>query len=127
MKTTAKNDTETKPSNYAFVVHRSLQVQGMDSNEQKIWDCLAELEGMQAIDVDLEHARLKVAYDASKVNFGMIEKTLNKAGYPPRDSWWSRVKSSWYRYFDENAQTNAKSKGGACCSNPSNIYANRKK
>jgi len=119
--------TEDKKPNDAFVVHRSLRVQNADNNAQKIENCLISLKGIRMVDVDLKKGRLAITYDASQTSFGIIEKALNDVDCPPKKNGWSRLKSSWYRYLDENAQANAKSKGGACCSNPSDIYANRRK
>lgn len=127
-----KEKTEkTEPGilNAAFVAHRSLKMQRMQDHDstQIIQACLAELEGVLTTEVNVSRMRLTVTYDAAQTDFGSIEKTLRDAGYPPENGWWSKLKSGWYRYLDENAQTNAKSKGGACCGKPSDIYANRRK
>jgi copper chaperone CopZ len=119
---------QEKP-NSAFVVHRSLPVPGVhdQGNVQTIHDCLGGLDGVQEVDVDSARKRVRVVYDAAQVGFEAIEKVLIDAGYPLADNWWVRFKSGWYRYLDENARANAQSKGGACCSNPSDIYAKRHK
>lgn len=129
MNRTADHKTALKKPDDAFVVHRVLPIQGMrtQNDVEIIQGHLAKLKGVQAFDVNLKKSKVKITYNAAQTDFGIIEKTLNDSGYSPKNSRWSKFKSSWYRYLDENAQTNAKSKGGACCSNPSDIYANRKK
>ncbi len=124
-----QDKTEHKKSSDAdaFVVRRSLHVPGIDKNPQKTEKMLTSLKGVRVVDVDLKRGRLTVTYDASQTGFWVIEKILDDTGKPIKKSGWSRFKSSWYRYLDENAQNNAKSKGGACCSKPSDIYANRRK
>lgn len=119
---------QEKP-NSAFVVHRSLPVPGVhdQSSTQVIHDCLGELEGVQEVDIDLARKKVRVVYDAGQIGFEAIEKVLIDAGYPLADNGWVRFKTGWYRYVDENARANAQSKGGACCSNPSDIYAKRHK
>jgi len=126
----AKPDNAEEPKlNDAFIVRRSLRVPQMRDKAAVdiVQACLSELDGMVTVNIKLNRARLKLSYDASKINFGNVLKKLEGAGYPMANDWWSGFKTSWYRYLDENAQTNAKSKGGACCSNPSDIYANRRK
>lgn len=120
--------TEAGKLNDAFVVHRCLKIPSMrDKNSRQIIQaCLAELKGVLATDVN-NRMRLTITYDATQVDFGRIEKVLRDVGYPTGNDWWSRFKSGWYRYLDENAQSNATSKGGACCSNPGDVYANRRK
>jgi len=129
MDETTSNKTGVDEVSDAFVVYRSLRIQGVhhQNDAQILQQCLAKQKGVKNVDVDVKRARLKITYDASQVGFGAIERALTDTGYPPEINWWSGLKSGWYRYLDENAQANAKSKGGACCSNPSDIYANRRK
>jgi hypothetical protein len=123
------NKKESDKPDDAFVVHRSLRVKAAhdDNSMQMICDRLAPLEGMQKTEIDSGREKISITYNAAQLGFAEIEKTLVDAGYPSAVGWWSRFKAGWYRYLDENAQTNAKSKGGACCSNPSDIYAKRRK
>jgi len=116
-------------SNDAFVVQRSLRVSSVhpQNDVKALHHSLATKKGVKTVDIDTNRTRLRITYDAAQIGFDVIEKILANAGYPPDVSWWSRIKSGWYRYLDENARINAKSKGGACCSNPSDIYANRRK
>ncbi|HHI94181.1 MAG TPA: heavy-metal-associated domain-containing protein [Gammaproteobacteria bacterium] len=129
MNETASNKTGVDALDDAFIVHRSLRIQGVHHQDdvQAVQRCLAKQKGIKNSNVDVKRARLKITYNAAQIGFGVIEKVLTDAGYPPGTGWWSGLKSGWYRYLDENAQTNARSKGGACCSNPSDIYANRRK
>lgn len=115
--------------NDAFVVHRTFRMKDKhdQNNVEEIKNCLGTVNGVRSVKVDMNGAKLSVSYDAAQTDYGVIENTLKDAGYPSRNSGWSNMMSSWYRYLDENAQTNAKSKGGACCSKPSGIYANRRK
>jgi len=113
----------------AFVVHRLLRIRGAqdDNSMGIIGDRLGALEGMQKVEPGPGREKITITYNAAQLGFAEIEKNLVDIGYPSAVGWWSRFKSGWYRYLDENAQTNAKSKGGACCNNPSDIYANRRK
>jgi hypothetical protein len=127
-KTTPNKEEAVQPDD-AFVVHRSLRMKGAqdDNSMQVICDRLGSLEGMQKLEVGPGRGKITITYNAAQLGFADIEKNLVDIGYPSALGWWSRFKASWYRYLDENAQANAKSKGGACCSNPSDIYAKRRK
>ncbi len=71
--------------------------------------------------------RLRVRYDASCVGFWDVERMLDEAGVAlSRGVGW-RLKSAWYRFLDQNARANAVSKGGACCSNPVDVFAKRRR
>lgn len=70
--------------------------------------------------------RLRVTYDASRIGFGALRKALQGAGLSPATGSWSRLRSAWFNYLDTNAQANAGTSGGSCCSNPSDVYASRK-
>ncbi len=110
-----------------FSVHRSLVLPGMsDSNVQQIQACLTELPGMQQVVIDVGRRKIALTYDASRLGFWSIEQALAEAGWQSADDRWSRLRYAWYRYLDENARANAEAKG-ACCSNPSDIYARRHK
>jgi hypothetical protein len=120
---------EVIKSNDAFMVHRSLRMGDVrdEKSMQTICDRLGLLEGMQKIEVEPGWGKITITYNAAQLGFAEVEKALVEIGFPSAVGWWSRVKAGWYRYLDENAQSNAKSKGGACCNNPSDIYANRRK
>ena len=116
-------------TNNAFIVRRQLVVPGIQSDVgvQTITKLLAELTGMQQVDTDIKKKRLSVSYDSSQLSFADIEDALVTVGFPPTYNWWTRIKAAGYRYQDENDRITASSKGGACCSNPADIYAKRHK
>jgi len=110
-----------------FSVHRSLVLPGMaDDDVPRIQACLNELPGMQQVVFDVGRRKIALTYDASRLGFWSIEQALTDAGWLLADDRWSRLRYAWYRYLDENARANAEAKG-ACCSNPSDIYAKRHK
>jgi len=110
-----------------FSVHRSLVLPGMaDDDVRNIQTCLNELPGMQQVVFDVGRRKIVLTYDASRLGFWSIEQALTDAGWPPAVGRWARMRHACYRYLDENARTNAEAKG-ACCSNPSDIYAKRHK
>lgn len=113
--------------NDAFVMRRKLAIptiQGIDST-QVINKSFAD--GVGEVVVGTDSKKIWITYDASQIGFGVIENILSDCGFPVSDSWWSRYKCNWYRYQDENALANSTSRGGACCSNPSDLYARRRK
>lgn len=123
------NKTVTKRFNEAFAAHRKLSIptiQGIDCIGI-IHETLDGIDGIQQVIIDVYHKQIWITYDAAQIGFGEIERLLSECRYPVSNSWWSRYKSAWYRYLDENARENAQSKAGPCCSNPSDIYAKRHK
>ncbi len=113
--------------NDAFVVHRSVRLKDAPEKPRELLDLLLKSDAVRAADLDVKARLLRISYDASACIFSDVQKLLEETGNPISEHWWEKVKVGWYQYLDENAQANAKSKGGACCSNPSDIYANRKK
>ncbi len=113
----------------AFLVRRRLVIPAIQSDTavQAIYSLLGDLPGMQRVGIELKKKRLSVSYDTSQLGFADIEAALVSASFPPVNNWWARFKSAWYCYQDENDRITATSKGGACCSNPGDIYAKRHK
>lgn len=110
-----------------FLLHRSLVLPGMAADDvDTIQACLKALPGMQQVVFDIGRQKVLLTYDASLLGFWTIEQVLTEAGWPPLKSRWARMRYAWYRYLDENARANAEARG-ACCSNPSDVYAKRHK
>ena len=111
-----------------FHVSRSLQLPGIAAEMlADVLPYLQALPGMDGVAMDPSRHRLLLHYDASQLGFAQIEQALREAGWPLPDGRWARMRHAWYRYLDENAQANAAAKGGACCSNPSDVYARRQR
>lgn len=67
--------------------------------------------------------QLRIRYDASIVGLRDIERILEESEVEcPANAWW-RFKSSWYRFMDRNARSNALSGGGACCNRPPTLWS----
>lgn len=122
-KLTKKNDESI------FAVHRTIVVRGLNSehDSRMIRQYLERLKGMSRVVCNVERQRLTLVYDAAQLNFRTIEDALVASHHPVSETRWARLKAGLYRYLDENAKANMASKGGACCSNPSEIYARRQK
>ena len=113
----------------AFIVHRKISIPTIQENDSRtsIGILLSEIKAIHNYDFNENRKTVQITYDNSLIGFGDIERSLTECGHPISNSWWSKYKSGWYRYLDENAKANAKIKGSACCSNPSDIYAKRHK
>ena len=82
---------------------------------------LLTIEPIHAARID-QQGRLHISYDASFIGIRDIESLLDELGVVRESGFWWRMKSAWYSYVDENAQSNACSTGGACCSRPPSVY-----
>jgi copper chaperone CopZ len=76
------------------------------------------LSGVRKVATDVDKHQVVVQYDASQSAYQAIEEVLKNTGFPPLDSWWSRVKSNWFQFSDTNARDNAKAPPPACCNKP---------
>ncbi|HKJ07693.1 MAG TPA: heavy-metal-associated domain-containing protein [Gammaproteobacteria bacterium] len=86
---------------------------------------LGGCSGVLAVRPDVERLRVRVTYDASRVDFDQLMAHLEAAGYPAARDFWSRVKAHWFQYLDGNVRAGSGGGGGACCSRPSDVYASR--
>jgi len=59
------------------------------------------------------------------LSFNEIEQIFKVNGLKISGHWWMKLKMAWYRYTDKNARENTMTKGGSCCSQPKDIYAQR--
>ena len=107
-----------KASKGPFVVTRNIPL--LPAAAARREEVIRQLQAMSPVlDVRINRrGRLLIRYDASCVGIPDIERILDKAGIGRPDSYWWRLKSAWYRFLDDNARSNAKSRGGACCSRP---------
>lgn len=115
------------PETTVFLVTRSIPLSFPSAAERdRVLAALAQTDGVLGARVD-RNGRLRIHYDAARIGFGDVEHALTAAGLslPTGASW--RLKSAWYRYLDANARSNAQAKAGACCSKPTDIYANRRR
>ncbi|HKK13211.1 MAG TPA: heavy-metal-associated domain-containing protein [Gammaproteobacteria bacterium] len=113
--------------NTAFVAKRRVAVPGADGAEalEAIRERLESCPGVMAVHRDGRRCRVRLTYDASQVGFDHLVSELAAAGYPVAGGVWSRLKRQWFSYLDDNARANAGGGKGACCSQPSDIYAAR--
>jgi hypothetical protein len=70
---------------------------------------------------------LRLQYDVRQVDLSTIEGQLQRLGMDTRPSRYWRIKRAFYRYLDSNIRAVSGSSDAACCSNPHDIYASRKK
>ncbi len=112
-------EASLKPSGPWEVRRRiNLQSLGHEADVLAVERALAELPGVVKAVADVDKHRVVVRYDASQQNFENIVETMEKTGFPPVNSWWSRFKGNWYRFSDETARENAKAPPPTCCNKP---------
>jgi len=108
-----------KPSG-PWEVRRRIKLQSLAhaADAVSVERALAELPGVVKAVADVDRQRVDVRYNASQQNFQNIVETMETTGFPPLDSWWSRIKGNWYRFSDETARENARAPPPACCNKP---------
>ena len=110
-------------------VTRRIPVPGLkdDHQVQPLMDRLRSLDGVVEVIASVRQQKLRLTYEANRIGFGEITSALNSQGLALPQHWWMRLKAAWYRFTDENARANATAKGGACCSQPTDVYAKHHK
>jgi hypothetical protein len=89
-------------------------------NDEKLRDALEQLKAIEPV-IDLrvdQRGNLRITYDASCVSIRDIESLLDNTHIHRASGLGWRIKSAWYHFLDDNARSNALSRGGACCSRP---------
>jgi len=101
-------------------VRRGIRIPGLrDEVDARVLETLAEtLPGVRGLVVELARRRIRVNYDASRLDYQALLQALAEAGLPAANDRWSRLRGSWYQYLDGNARDNAKAPKSACCNRP---------
>ena len=101
-------------------VNRGLYVPVLNSTEDvdRIVDAVANMDGVIHVAADVTGHNLTVRYDLRKRRLDDVVGILVKLGYPPKESWWFRIRRSWYRFTESNMSDYAKAPISACCNKP---------
>jgi hypothetical protein len=115
--------------NPATVLKRTFRLQRGQSAppHRRLDPMLTALPGVVETRLERSGRRLKLRYDATQIALDAILQRMDEIGIRPATGVWQRLKQAWYRYVDETVKENNHVKGGACCSNPADIYAQRHK
>ena len=119
----------SQPENASQLVHRVVKIPILYCEHclNKITRHFDTLSGINSLKFDIAKKKLYVEYDASKLGYNNLKKQLAEIGYPVSNNFWSNIRGALYQYQDENIRGNATSGDGACCSNPTDIYAKRRR
>lgn len=114
-----KTRNSLKPAG-AWEVRRRIKIPalGHDADAMAVERFLGSLPGIRKGVADATRQQVVVLYDITGVDYQAIFASLEDAGFPPLDNWWSRRKMSWYHYTDSNGRENAKTPPAACCNKP---------
>jgi hypothetical protein len=62
-----------------------------------------------------------------EIKLKVIDNSINKLGFKSNNSFFGKIKLGYIHFTEENEKTNLTSKGGSCCSNPTEILDKFKK
>lgn len=65
--------------------------------------------------MDNQGGELRITYDSSVLSFSRILAWLGEAGLTPINTWWFRLKSSFYDFTDSNCAAQAHARPKGCC------------
>ncbi len=112
-------DVPIKPTGDWEVIRRiKMSTQSEEADTEAIKEALSALPGVRKVIVDQGRHQIDVHYDTSQTSYREIMQAMEGAGASPVNSWWSRIKTGWYQYTDDNARDNAKTPPPACCNKP---------
>lgn len=95
--------------------------------EGRIREALAEMDGVKQVRPQPEKKRIVLQYDATKLDVQRVADTLSSLGCPVANTFWSRLKKTWYGFLDENIRDNAAAPPRPCCIDTSRVSAGRHK
>ncbi|WP_196160437.1 hypothetical protein [Reinekea sp. G2M2-21] len=98
----------------AFTVTRHVRLKQGLSPEQVVQ--LSEF--LHSLPIDCfrkSHASLRVKYCAAELHWSQIEVGLKRLNLLSESSLLNQIRARWYRFVDENARINARSKTDHCC------------
>lgn len=103
----------------AFLVKRQLSLDHVPQSEQlsEAMQGINALAGMDDVRYDAARLRLRLAYDASKLNIDDIRQLLTAQGIVLKNTAWSRFRTGYYRFVDQNIRDNARHEP-VCCHRP---------
>lgn len=115
-------------ANPAAIVKRTIRLQRHGQMDSAALQARLEtLAGMAEVHVSPDGARLKLRYDVTRTGLDEVLELLAQTGHRPAKRGWQRLRHGIYRYTEQTARENLRAGGGACCSNPADIYARRHK
>jgi len=103
-----------------IIKKRKIEVLGMKDqlNADKITDSLKKKEGMITVVADIQKGYLRVEYDLRKINFELVEKSIEEAGLGLSKKRTERLKRGMAKFTEQNELDNLTAKPTSCCSDP---------
>ncbi|MDD3762896.1 MAG: hypothetical protein VX836_19815 [Pseudomonadota bacterium] len=99
----------------ACLVTRKLLLAGLDDDKAALLSsALADFDGIDSAALDRRRSRLRVVYDAARIDIDALERLVRECGLSIDDSRWARIKEGWYRFVDENVRDNFRSQPRGC-------------
>lgn len=68
---------------------------------------LTEVAGVKCVEEEPSRHRIRITYDATKVNFQQLLDELTRQGGKLSTHWWFRLRAWWFQYMDETSRDNA--------------------
>ncbi len=106
--------------------HISLPAMMHERDAQVVARHVEGIPGVRGTKTDTDRHRITVVYDITLLDYSHLLDALTEIGFPTRDTWWSRLKTSWCHYADVTGRENANAPPAPCCSNPKGINQPRK-
>jgi len=101
--------------NEVNLVERRLKLaQGEQADIMLFLAEINEILGVDKVHYDEYSQQLFIAYDATHCSLVTIEKIMENYDIDWANTWWNRVKQSYYKFVDQNLKDNANHQATCC-------------
>ncbi len=99
----------------------------IENQNQRKFDSEAAIEGLIAVQIAADRRTVGVTYDVRITALDSLVARLREQGMGIAMDRRARIVIALQSYLDRNARANLAHPGSPCCSNPTSVYASRKK
>lgn len=85
------------------------------------------IDGLIDMQTALEEHHVTLSYDVRLTSLAALVTQLREHGIDLVDDRRTRLRIAWQSYLDRNARANLTMPDSPCCSNPTSVYASRRK
>ena len=87
-------------------------------DESLLQQLVGSLPGVTQVSVNIGSHRMRVEYDARKIDYQAILALLQSSRFVPANNIWSKLRGRLYQFADTNIREAAKAPPPACCNKP---------
>lgn len=98
-----------------FTVCRKVRIATPNASEAQLRQVEKRSPDRLSLAINDHSGDLRITYDSSVLSFSQILAWLGEAGLTSINTWWFRLKSSFYDFTDSNSAAQAHARIKGCC------------